>query len=224
MILPDEDMPFNKDGLKPDFIINPHCIPSRMTIGQLLESVLSKIALLYGGIVDCTAFNGLDIDNLDEILEDDNYGYDILYDGVTGKQFKSKIFQAPTFYQKLIHMVADKMHSRCSGPIVQLTRQPPEGRSRDGGLRIGEMERDCMISHGTTLFLKESLLERSDLFPAYVCKKCGKICIYNEKEKLYKCNKCIDSYNFKKIHIPYAFKLLSHELNSMLIDTQFLLD
>lgn len=227
MILPEENMPFNKNGLKPDIIINPHCIPSRMTIGQLLESVLGKASLILGGISDCTPFCDLDQDKLYDLLEKnglESHGYEILYDGITGKQLKCKIFQGPVFYQRLKHMVSDKIHSRGSGPIVQLTRQPPEGRSRDGGLRIGEMERDCMIAHGTNTFLKESLLERSDLYPVFICNKCGSICIFNEKELLFKCKKCVNSYDFKKLHIPYAFKLLLHELKSMLIDTQLCIE
>ena len=226
MILPEESMPYNKDGLKPDTIANPHCIPSRMTIGQLLESIFGKVSLILGGISDCTPFCEKNLDKFYHILElngFDCHGYDILYDGITGKQIKCKVFMGPVFYQRLKHMVKDKIHSRGSGPSVQLTRQPPEGRSRDGGLRIGEMERDCMIAHGAISFLKESLLERSDLFSTIFCKKCGRMSVYNMEEDFYKCNICNNSYTFTKINIPYALKLLLHEIKGMYIDVKFAL-
>ena len=227
MILEEEDIPFTKNGMKPALIINPHCIPSRMTIGQLIEQTLSTLSLHLGGISDCTAFCDLNKEKIYDLLEQyesDRHGYHTLYDGKTGKQLKAAVFQGPVFYQRLIHMVSDKMHARGSGPIVQLTRQPPEGRSRDGGLRIGEMERDCMIAHGTNTFLKESLLERSDLYESFICKNCGSMCIFNEKEELFKCKKCVNSYDFRKIQTPYATKLVSHELKSMLINMEFVIE
>ena len=145
------------------------------------------------------------------------HGNETLYNGITGKQMDCQIFMGPVFYQRLKHMVDDKVHSRANGPIVQLTRQPPEGRSRDGGLRIGEMERDCMIAHGALSFLKESMLERSDLFPVYVCQKCGTFSVVNEEKNLYKCTKCVNSSDFSLINIPYACKLLIQELQGVAI-------
>ena len=220
MTLQRENMPFNKDGISPDAIMNPHAIPSRMTIGQLLECMLGKNGALMGGLSDCTPFCELDKEKLYDLLEINGYnrhGNETLYNGITGKQMDCQIFMGPTFYQRLKHMVDDKVHSRATGPIVQLTRQPPEGRSRDGGLRIGEMERDCMIAHGTLSFLKESMLERSDLFKAHVCQKCGTFSIINDEKKLYKCSKCVNSSDFSLLNIPYACKLLIQELQGMSI-------
>jgi DNA-directed RNA polymerase II subunit RPB2 len=220
MTLPREDMPFNKDGISPDAIMNPHAIPSRMTIGQLLESVMGKGASIMGGVSDCTPFCELDKEKIYDLLELNGFnrhGNETLYNGITGKQMDCQIFMGPVFYQRLKHMVDDKVHSRANGPIVQLTRQPPEGRSRDGGLRIGEMERDCMIAHGALSFLKESMLERSDLFPVYVCQKCGTFSVVNEEKNLYKCTKCVNSSDFSLINIPYACKLLIQELQGVAI-------
>jgi len=220
MTLQEENMPFNKEGFRPDIIMNPHAIPSRMTIGQLLECILGKTAVMMGGIADCTPFCEIDKEKIYDLLEHNGFnrhGNELLYNGITGKQMDCMVFMGPTFYQRLKHMVADKVHSRANGPIVQLTRQPPEGRSRDGGLRIGEMERDCMIAHGALSFLKESMLERSDLFPTYVCQDCGCFAVVNEKKMSYKCNKCPNSSNFSLIHIPYACKLLIQELQGMAI-------
>ena len=218
MTLLEEDFPYNKDGIKPDAIMNPHAIPSRMTIGQLLECILGKASVMMGGVADCTPFCELSKNKIYEILRlngCDSYGKETLYNGKTGQMMDCMIFMGPTFYQRLKHMVDDKVHSRASGPIVQLTRQPPEGRSRDGGLRIGEMERDCMIAHGTVSFLKESMLERSDLFEIYVCKVCGMFASVNTKINLYKCNQCNKSTEFSLLNIPYAYKLLTQELMAM---------
>jgi DNA-directed RNA polymerase II subunit RPB2 len=220
MTLQENNMPFNKEGFRPDIIMNPHAIPSRMTIGQLLECILGKTAIILGGVADCTPFNELDQDKIYDLLELNGFnrhGNELLYNGITGKQMDCMIFMGPTFYQRLKHMVADKVHSRANGPVVQLTRQPPEGRSRDGGLRFGEMERDCMIGHGTLSFLKESLVERSDLFPIYTCQDCGCFAIVNTEKDIFKCAKCVNSSDFSLIHIPYACKLLIQELQGMSI-------
>jgi DNA-directed RNA polymerase II subunit RPB2 len=220
MTLPGTDMPYNKDGISPDIIMNPHAIPSRMTIGQLLECILGKTGALLGGVCDCTPFTNLDKDTLYKLLELNGFnrhGNEVLYCGITGKQMDCMFFMGPTYYQRLKHMVDDKVHSRSTGPIVQLTRQPPEGRSRGGGLRFGEMERDCMIAHGALSFLKESLLERSDIFSLYTCEKCGFISIVNKERNFYKCNKCKNSSDFSLLNIPYAFKLLIQELQGMAI-------
>ena len=146
MTLPQEHMPFNGDGISPDAIMNPHAIPSRMTIGQVMECVLGKASVMLGGFSDCTPFTEVNTEKIGDVLENlgfERHGNETLYNGVTGQQMDCQIFMGPTFYQRLKHMVADKIHSRASGPVVQLTRQPAEGRSRDGGLRIGEMEKDC---------------------------------------------------------------------------------
>ena len=217
---PQEQMPFNADGISPDAIMNPHAIPSRMTIGQLLECILGKTATTLGGLADCTPFSEIDPNRVGDILEMNGFdrcGNETLYNGVTGKQMDVKIFMGPTYYQRLKHMVSDKIHSRSSGPVVQLTRQPAEGRSRDGGLRLGEMERDCMIAHGTLGFLKERLMDVSDIFEIFVCKQCGLFAQVNTEYEIYKCSGCENSSDFRKITIPYACKLLFQELEGMMI-------
>jgi len=144
-------------------------------------------------------------------------GNEVLYNGRTGKQMKVSIFMGPTFYQRLKHMVEDKVHARATGPDVILTRQPTEGRSRDGGLRFGEMERDCILSHGSAAFLKETLLNRSDMFSSYACTKCGFIAVGNKKENIYFCKQCGSETDLHRIELPYAMKLLTQEFESMSI-------
>lgn len=217
-IINENDMPFTKDGIKPDLIINPHAIPSRMTIAQLKETLLGKLLLELGLYGDGTSFGNLKLKNICEELQKCNYeskGNEILYDGKTGEQIQTSIFMGPVFYQRLKHMVTDKQHSRCIGPMVNLTRQPAEGRSRDGGLRFGEMERDCMISHGAASFTKERIYDVSDKYCVYICNACGIIIPYNEQARIHKCSICNNCCNFSQVKIPYSCKLLFQELISM---------
>lgn len=217
-IIPECDMPFTKDGIKPDIIINPHAIPSRMTIAQLKETILGKIVLQLGLFGDGTSFGEFPIKRLVSKLSEFGYeskGNEVLYNGVTGKQIETSIFIGPVFYQRLKHMVNDKQHSRAIGPMVNLTRQPAEGRSRDGGLRVGEMERDVIIAHGASKFVKDRLLDASDKYTVHVCKKCGMIASYNEKEHIHLCKVCENRSHFAMVHIPYSCKLLFQELISM---------
>ena len=220
MTFKEEDMPFTKDGIRPDIIVNPHAIPSRMTIGQLLECILGKACMTLGYLGDGTPFHkSTKVKNIGDMLEKhcgfEKYGNEIMYNGRTGKQIKTEIFIGPTYYQRLKHMVDDKIHSRASGPVVMLTRQPAEGRSRDGGLRSGEMEKDCMLSHGISQFLKERILDVSDHYKMYTCNQCGMIATVNTNKGIYMCKKCNNYSNFAEVHIPYAFKLLVQELESM---------
>jgi len=220
MVYPREDMPFTKDGITPDIIINPHAIPSRMTIAQLIECILGKSCSMLGCIGDATAFNRVDVKDVSRILESQGFqgaGNEILYNGFNGEQIKTSIFMGPTFYQKLKHMSSDKIHSRASGPVVSITRQPAEGRSSHGGLRFGEMERDCIIAHGSSYFLKERLLDVSDKYGIYTCKSCGLIATANPAKQLYECKKCNNYGDFSKCFIPYACKLLFQELQTMSI-------
>lgn len=171
-----EDMPFSREGLVPDIIINPHAIPSRMTIAHLIECQLSKVATLRGDEGDATPFTKVTVTNVSRILRNMGYqsrGFEVMYNGHTGRKLVAQVFLGPTYYQRLRHMVDDKIHSRARGPIQILTRQPVEGRARDGGLRFGEMERDCMIAHGASSFLKERLFDVSDPFRVHVCDICG---------------------------------------------------
>lgn len=217
-IIPEEDMPYTQNGIKPDIIINPHAIPSRMTIAQLKETLLGKALLELGMFGDGTSFEEFDIKDIRKSLLELNYesnGNEIMYDGLTGKQMECDIFFGPCYYQRLKHMVIDKQHSRSIGPMVNLTRQPAEGRARDGGLRFGEMERDCMISHGAAAFTKERMYTSSDAFVAHVCKECGSFAAFNKKYNIYNCNMCENTIAFSKVHIPYACKLLFQELITM---------
>ena len=224
-IIPEINMPFTKEGLKPDIIINPHAIPSRMTIAQLKETLLGKVLIQLGLFGDGTCFGDLDISTIKSELQKCNYesnGNEILYNGLTGEEFESSIFIGPAFYQRLKHMVSDKQHSRSIGPMVNLTRQPAEGRSRDGGLRFGEMERDCMASHGAARFVKERLYDSSDSFSVYICNKCGLIASFNNNKHIHLCKTCQNRTDFKYVEIPYACKLMMQELISMNIAPRIL--
>lgn len=217
-IIPEEDMPFASNGLKPDIIINPHAIPSRMTIGQLKETNLGKVLALLGLFGDGTSYGELGISEICEMLLSngyEGYGNELLYSGLTGEQIEAEIFMGPVFYQRLKHMVNDKQHSRSTGPMANLVRQPTEGRSRGGGLRYGEMERDCMISHGAARFNKERLYDVSDKYSVYACRKCGLIASYNDKMHIHYCNTCDNRTDFAYVKIPYACKLLFQELTTM---------
>jgi DNA-directed RNA polymerase II subunit RPB2 len=217
-IIPEEDMPYTADGLRPDIIINPHAIPSRMTIGQLKETVLGKVLVELGLFGDGTAFGDFDVKDICDLLLNAGYeahGNELLYNGLTGEQVECSVFMGPVFYQRLKHMVNDKAHSRSIGPMVNLTRQPAEGRSRDGGLRFGEMERDCMVSHGAARFTRGRMYDASDKYQVYACKKCGLIASYNDKMHVHLCHTCGNRSDFAYIEIPYACKLLFQELNTM---------
>jgi len=217
-IIPEADMPFTEEGMRPDIIINPHAIPSRMTIGQLKETVLGKVLLELGLFGDGTSFGDFEIKDICKELQKIGYeskGDEILYDGLNGEQIKTSIFIGPAFYQRLKHMVNDKQHSRSIGPMVNLTRQPAEGRSRDGGLRYGEMEKDAMVAHGASKFNKGRLYDASDAFTAHVCKKCGLLAAYNNKEHIHICKTCDNKTDFNKVDLPYACKLLFQELITM---------
>jgi DNA-directed RNA polymerase II subunit RPB2 len=217
-IIPEEDMPFTKDGIRPDIIINPHAIPSRMTIGQLKETLLGKVLVQLGLFGDGTSFGDLGVEHISKKLLSLGYeahGNELLYSGLTGEQIESSIFMGPVFYQRLKHMVNDKAHSRSIGPMVNLTRQPAEGRSRDGGLRFGEMERDCMVSHGASRFTRGRMYDASDKYQAHVCKCCGLIAAYNDKLHIHYCRTCDNRTDFAYVEIPYAFKLITQELMTM---------
>lgn len=227
-----EDLPFTSEGITPDIIVNPAAIPSRMTIGQLLESCVNKSACDKGFECDATPFScgGFTLGDLDsdspntvyeiiaELLKDSGYredGCETMFNGRNGRKEQLKIFIGVVFYQRLKHMSKDKLHARAYGPVQSLTRQPPEGRKRGGGFRFGEMERDCMLAYAASGFLKERFFECSDKYVFYVCADCGTISIANPSKKIFKCTHCHNSTDFKKIRAPYAFKLLLQELMGM---------
>tara|TARA_B100000424_G_scaffold36115_3_gene24406 strand:- start:3097 stop:7917 length:4821 start_codon:yes stop_codon:yes gene_type:complete len=240
LIIPEENMPYNKDGVKPDIIVNPHAFPSRMTIGQLVEMLMGKAAFHYGAYSDCTAFmnKGPKHSIYGDLLTNAGFhssGNEILYNGMTGEQIEANICFGPTYYMRLKHMVKDKINYRARGPNTQLTRQPVHGRANDGGLRIGEMERDVIIGHGASKFLNDSLMNRADEFSLAVCNKTGTIAIYNNNLNLFMSPSADGPIQYKTdisgekniiqitkfgrsfsiVKVPYAFKLLMQELTSM---------
>ena len=189
-----------------------------MTIAQLKETLLGKVLLQLGLYGDGTSFSKLDIETITKELCKvgfESNGNELLYNPLTGEQLNFSIFIGPAFYQRLKHMVSDKQHSRSIGPMVNLTRQPAEGRSRDGGLRFGEMERDAMIAHGCSSFTRDRLYTASDSYYIYVCNKCGMIAAYNNQEHIHLCNTCNNRSDFKYVEIPYSCKLMFQELITM---------
>ena len=218
LIAAQEDLPFSSDGLIPDMIINPHAMPSRMTLGQLFEGISGKIACTDGKIGDATAFEWKNITDLQELLLKSGFefnGRETLYNGITGKKYDVGIYCAPIYYQKLYHLVADKIHARARGPVQILTRQPTEGRAREGGLRFGEMERDCLIGHGSALLLKERLLDESDRTVVLICERCGLLGVYDRNRDLTYCPICGQGTKISKVVVSYAFKLLMQEMMSL---------
>jgi len=226
-IIPEADMPFTASGVKPDIIINPHAIPSRMTIGQLKETVLGKVLVELGLFGDGTSFGQFEVKDIcDELIKlgYEAHGNELLHNGLTGEQVECSVFMGPVFYQRLKHMVNDKAHSRSIGPMVNLTRQPAEGRSRDGGLRFGEMEKDAMVSHGAARFTRGRMYDASDKYSVHVCKKCGLVAAYNDEMQIHHCRVCDNRTDFAYVEIPYACKLLCQELNTMNIAPRFITD
>ncbi|KZO97551.1 beta and beta-prime subunits of DNA dependent RNA-polymerase [Calocera viscosa TUFC12733] len=221
LIINEEDMPFNDQGIKPDVIFNPHGMPSRMTVGKMIELLAGKAGVLKGKLQYGTAFGGSKVEDMSQILIENGFNYagkDYLTSGLTGEPMEAYVYFGPIYYQKLKHMVMDKMHARARGPRAVLTRQPTEGRSRDGGLRLGEMERDCLIGYGATQLLLERLMISSDAFEINACQECG-LLGYNGW-----CPLCKSSKRVAKLTIPYAAKLLFQELMAMNVVPRLILD
>lgn len=255
-IIPEADMPYTSDGVKPHIIINPHAIPSRMTVGQIIESLLGKICQHYGTFGDCTAYQSRGINYYTYARHLLNAGYsftgnEVMYNGMTGEQIKTDIYIGPTYYMRLKHMVKDKINHRSLGPRSVLTRQTVGGRANDGGLRIGEMERDGILAHGMSSFLNDSFLTRGDDYYMAICNKTGIIAIYNESRNLFLSpyadgplkfvttnivsnnveeNLAIKNISrfgnsFSIVRVPYAFKLFIQELQSIFnIQTRIITD
>ena len=249
LIIPEEDMPFTSDGVRPDLIINPHALPSRMTIGQIVESLFGKVCTSYGAFGDCTAFQvkGSNYSTYAPLLVKAGFSYtgnQLLYNGMTGEQLASDIYIGPTYYMRLKHMVKDKINYRARGPNTVLTHQPVQGRANDGGLRIGEMERDGVLAHGMSYFLNESFLVRGDEYYIAVCNKTGALSIYNESKNLFLSPMADGPINFitnpdgtmnikniskfgrsfSILRVPYSLKLLIQELQIMNVQLRIITD
>ena len=221
-----EDLPYTEQGITPDVLINPHAFPSRMTVGMMMESITGKAAALRGEKFDGSAFVGEKIDGVHEILEKAGFKYsgkEKMYDGRTGKSFAVDVFLGVVYYQKLHHMVADKIHARARGQVQMLTKQPTEGRARGGGLRFGEMERDCLIAYGASMILKDRLLDESDRSDMLVCERCGLVAYHDAKQRKFVCKICGDKAVIDSVSVAYAFKLLLQEMQSLNIAPRLLI-
>ncbi len=224
MIAEEENMPFTKQGITPDMILSTHAVPSRMTVSQLIEIIGGKVGALRGEKVDGTAFHSEDKDDLREQLEElgfESNGKEVMYDGVTGEKMEAEILIGPGYYLKLDHQVGDKIHARARGPVTLLTKQPTEGRSQEGGLRLGEMEKDVFVGHGSSLLLKERF--GADATEIKICDDCGEIGLLDRAENREYCPNC-NSEDLGETEVPHAFLLLMNELKSLMIDTELHLE
>ena len=214
IILDNKDMPFTEEGIRPDIIMNPCAFPSRMTIGQLLESLFSIGAAHECTDLDGTPFLKYNMKEIEEMYKKNNLPVDgkyTMYNGITGRKLKERIYMGNIYYMRLKHMVANKVHARFRGNMTALTRQPPEGRARKGGLRFGIMEQNCQVAHGNAQFVKERMLESSDLYSTMVCENCGNYAVRNYDDNEFKCDICGKLTEIVKIIKPYCTKLLQQE-------------
>jgi len=218
LIVPPEDLPFTASGITPDLIFSPHSLPSRMTVAHSIEIIAGKAGALAGKYIDGTSFDAMPETELRSMLNELGFrenGVETMYDGISGRELKARIYIGNMYYLKLKHMVSNKLHARATGKIQLLTRQPIEGRAQGGGLRIGEMEKDCFVAHGASLLLKERF--DSDKTLLHVCEECGMLAIYDSYKNRETCPKCSGNVKISTVEMAYAFKLLMDELKSMCI-------
>ena len=226
MLAKNEDLPYTAEGVTPDVLINPHAFPSRMTVGMFMESITGKAAALRGTQFDGSAFLGEKMDEVRKVMDAAGFKYsgkEVMYDGRTGRRFPAEVFIGVVYYQKLHHMVADKIHARARGQVQMLTKQPTEGRARGGGLRFGEMERDCLIAYGASMILKDRLLDESDKSEIFVCERCGLVAYRDEKQRKFVCRVCGDKAKVSPVSVAYAFKLLLQEMQSLNVAPRLLI-
>ncbi|MBU1849159.1 MAG: DNA-directed RNA polymerase subunit B, partial [Nanoarchaeota archaeon] len=224
-VVPEQDVPFTADGIKPDIIFSPHGIPSRMTVSHLIELIGGKVGALSGRYIDGTIFDSEKEEDLRQELLKLGFrenGTEVLYNGITGEQYPVQIFIGDMYYLKLKHMVANKIHSRARGPIQLLTRQPTEGRAKEGGLRLGEMEKDTFVAHGASLLLKERFDSDKTIVP--VCENCGIIAVYDGRKERSFCPICGDEVEISNVEVSYAFKLMLDEFKSLLVYPKLVLE
>ncbi len=217
LVVPQHELPFTRDGIVPDLMINPHAIPGRMTAGHLLEMLGAKAAANVGEVKDGAAFSGSKQEEFEVELEKRGFrptGEEVLYDPKTGRKLRAKVFIGVIYYQRLHHLVGLKLHARSRGPMQMLTHQPTEGRAREGGLRLGEMERDCFIGFGAASLLKERMIDSSDKTVELICADCGRIAFYDRLKNKRRCSFC-DSSKIDEVEMSYAFKLLLDEMSSI---------
>ncbi|MFH1211623.1 MAG: DNA-directed RNA polymerase subunit B [Candidatus Woesearchaeota archaeon] len=216
LVAPEADIPFTTTGIRPDIIYSPHSLPKRMTMAHMIELLGGKVGALSGRFINGTFFDGESEEDLRQELLKRGFredGSETMYNGITGEEFKVRIFIGNMYYLKLKYMAANRFHSRATGMVQLLTRQPTEGRSKEGGLRLGEMEKDTLVAHGASLLLKERFDSDKTIFP--ICESCGMIAVHDARKDKHFCPICGENVEISNVELSYAFKLMLDELKAM---------